>query len=155
MNPRNHPSRQRVHDALKQIGQGTQADIRDITGMSIDAIRNTLSRHAANGYFKRVGEIRIKSSGQTRDIWIATEPDTQRTTARPPGKLAPIIGAQTIRDWQQSQDERINKFDIADVGRFDVVRVNAYGYTVITPYYSRSAAELEQKMSGGEIVAVN
>lgn len=153
MNPRNHPSRKRVHDALKKLGQGTQRDISAVTGMSMDSIRNTLSRGAPAGYFKRVGEEKTTGRGRyAKVVWKATTPKPSRK-----GILTPVVGAQQLRDHQQTirDNHAVAEWDAEDVGSYEVRRTNAHGYTVVTPCSSRSYAELEQRMSGGEIVAIN
>ena len=155
MNPsKESEPRRRTIDALAEMGSGTKRELHDVTGMSLGSLRNILSRGKNAGIFKIVGWRKDPSHGGDVAIWAIKDADPERPP-RPEQKLTPIIGAQTIRDWQQSQDERINTFDAEDVGRFDVVRTNAYGFTVITPCYSRSWARLEQWFGGGEIVAVD
>ena len=150
MNPKRSPTRGKVTAALTKLGDSTVHEIKDETGLSIAAISKALERGAPKGYFKRVGE-KPMPGRQPSTVWRATEPKPTRV-----GVLTPVVGAQQIRDHQKvlRDNHAVAEWDADDVGQYEVRRTNAHGYTVITPCSSRSYAELEQKMSGGEIVAI-
>lgn len=145
MKPRPAPTRDAIYEELEGQPQ-TVAMLAMATGKSRKQVQAAI--YGSPRLFKKTG----KKNG-TAVIWTVKPVVTKNQ------KFAQILGhAQQKRLENEALDAQrkiaAERPPLDEEGRFEVQYVNAYGYTIHEPVYSRNYADMLAAERGGEVVRV-